>query len=419
METTRRPYEGDRRRTLSRYPDNYFDAVITDPPYYDLVMYADFSDFFYVLLRRSIGHIFQNQFRTRLSPKSQEMVANDNHVRCAGDADAMQLKTSKMYETQMSEALGETHRVLKQDGILTMVYSHTELKSWETLIKAIRNSGFIITAAWPLSTETVNRLSAQNKASLQSTIYMVGRKIKREKTAPYGHVRQQMFVALEAKMKDFDGHVEHNDYLIASIGYALEWLTKYDSLRRISGESVSVCDMLEDIREFVTGRILQQILGDMGSGNALLRPYVLYRWTYGPGTAPYDQARRLFAGCGIDIVSCGDFVKADKDRVRFLGPDDFELADRVPDTGGLVGMLYKAILLRREDRSDEAYRLLGNRAPSFWSIIRNMAKDLSGPESKELKELADGAGARVGVKVRPSKRHAPRGSKVGGGQTTL
>ena len=37
------------------YPDEYFDAVFTDPPYYDFVAYANFSDFYYVWLKRSIG----------------------------------------------------------------------------------------------------------------------------------------------------------------------------------------------------------------------------------------------------------------------------------------------------------------------------------------------------------------------------
>lgn len=32
--------------TTLPYPDNYFDAVITDPPYYDNVPYSYPSDFF-------------------------------------------------------------------------------------------------------------------------------------------------------------------------------------------------------------------------------------------------------------------------------------------------------------------------------------------------------------------------------------
>ena len=35
------------------YPDNFFDAVFTDPPYYNSVPYADLSDFFYVWLKRT------------------------------------------------------------------------------------------------------------------------------------------------------------------------------------------------------------------------------------------------------------------------------------------------------------------------------------------------------------------------------
>jgi putative DNA methylase len=36
---------------------NSVDAVITDPPYYDNISYADLSDFFYVWLKRSIGFL--------------------------------------------------------------------------------------------------------------------------------------------------------------------------------------------------------------------------------------------------------------------------------------------------------------------------------------------------------------------------
>ena len=34
------------------------DAVITDPPYYDAINYADLSDFFYVWLKRSVGFLY-------------------------------------------------------------------------------------------------------------------------------------------------------------------------------------------------------------------------------------------------------------------------------------------------------------------------------------------------------------------------
>jgi putative DNA methylase len=55
--------------TANPLPDSSVDAVISDPPYYDNIPYADVSDFFYVWLRRSIGHLYPEHFATDLTPK--------------------------------------------------------------------------------------------------------------------------------------------------------------------------------------------------------------------------------------------------------------------------------------------------------------------------------------------------------------
>ena len=57
------------------FTDNYFDAILTDPPYYDNVPYSYLSDFFYVWLKRVIGHIYPDLFSTPLTPKNSEIVA--------------------------------------------------------------------------------------------------------------------------------------------------------------------------------------------------------------------------------------------------------------------------------------------------------------------------------------------------------
>ena len=48
------------------------DAVITDPPYYDNISYADLSDFFYVWLKRSVGWLYPDDFGNELTPKRNE-----------------------------------------------------------------------------------------------------------------------------------------------------------------------------------------------------------------------------------------------------------------------------------------------------------------------------------------------------------
>lgn len=42
------------------YPDNYFDAVFTDPPYYDNVPYSYLSDFFMYGLKGVLGIFIPN-----------------------------------------------------------------------------------------------------------------------------------------------------------------------------------------------------------------------------------------------------------------------------------------------------------------------------------------------------------------------
>jgi putative DNA methylase len=47
-----------------------------DPPYYDNVMYAELSDFFYVWLKRTAGLLYPELFTGHLTDKDREAVAN-------------------------------------------------------------------------------------------------------------------------------------------------------------------------------------------------------------------------------------------------------------------------------------------------------------------------------------------------------
>ena len=49
---------------LPHLADASVDAVVMDPPYYDNVMYAELSDFFYVWLKRTAGLCFRSNSPT-------------------------------------------------------------------------------------------------------------------------------------------------------------------------------------------------------------------------------------------------------------------------------------------------------------------------------------------------------------------
>jgi putative DNA methylase len=143
-----------------RLPNASVDAIITDPPYYDNVPYGDLSDFFYVWLKRSIGHLYPEHFSSELTPKKSEATALSS--RFAGDMKA----ASSAYEEMMLAAFKEARGVLKPTGSLAVVYAHKTTRGWSTLVDALRRAGFTVTEAWPLDTEFGGRLVSQDSAAL-------------------------------------------------------------------------------------------------------------------------------------------------------------------------------------------------------------------------------------------------------------
>jgi putative DNA methylase len=57
------------------YDNGIFDAVITDPLYYDNESYSELFDVCYVWLRPTIGFLCPEHFAGQLTPKKKECVA--------------------------------------------------------------------------------------------------------------------------------------------------------------------------------------------------------------------------------------------------------------------------------------------------------------------------------------------------------
>jgi len=92
------------------FDDSVFDAIITDPPYYDNVSYSNLSDFFYVWLKRSIGLLYPEHFAGEATPKGKEAIAA--FYRHGGDKD----KSRRAYEEMMAKAFREAHRRARRDA---------------------------------------------------------------------------------------------------------------------------------------------------------------------------------------------------------------------------------------------------------------------------------------------------------------
>ena len=372
------------------YPDNYFDAIFTDPPYYDNINYAELSDFFYVWLKRTIGDLYPDLFATPLVPKSQEIVANP--IRQGG-----QHKAKAFFESMLKKSFQEIYRVLKPNGIATIVYAHKSTSGWETLINSLLDSGLVVTGAWPINTEMVSKLKAQGTASLMSSIYIIARKMKRELTGFYNNIKEELKTYLYDKLERlWSEGISGADFFIAAIGSAIEIFGKYEKIIDYEGNIIRASQMLSDVRRITTDYAVHQILhnGFAGEISNLTRFYVLYRWSYGEAKLHFDEANKLSRSSNVSLEkewNRPSFIKKEKEFIRVLGPQDRRFED-FRNSSELVDVLHAVLLLWEKGRRNEMITLLNEsgygKSDAFYRVAQTISETLPN-ESKE-KKLLDG-----------------------------
>ena len=224
------------------------DAVVMDPPYYDNVMYAELSDFFYVWLKRTAGRVFPELFRRRLTDKDAEAVANPARIRAAaaGDGDGAaspargagaRALAGRDYQERMAAIFAECRRVLKPDGILTLMFTHKATGAWDALTAGLIEAGFAITASWPVHTEAGGSLHIRNKAAANSTVFLACR--PRAAADPdaepvyWEDVEPRVREAVRRRAPEFqDAGIRGVDLYLAAFGPALEEFSRSWPVRR-------------------------------------------------------------------------------------------------------------------------------------------------------------------------------------------
>ena len=263
------------------YSGEALDAVITDPPYYDNVSYSNLSDFFYIWLKRIVGHLYPEHFATKLTPKKSEAIAA--FYRHHGSKAAARTA----YEDMMAQSLTEAHRTLKPSGTLAVVYAHKTTLGWSTLVDALRRAGFVIVEAWPLSTEMKSRLVAMDTAALASSIFLVGR--KRDLEVGIGNYEDEVQPELNTIVRErvntlWQQGISGADLVIAAVGAGLRAFTRFERVEYANGEEVPAEEFLAEVEGVVLEALLEKIFGISKSGVAAVdgpsRFYTLWRFTY-------------------------------------------------------------------------------------------------------------------------------------------
>ena len=210
------------------------DVVVMDPPYGANVMYAELSDFFYVWLKRTAGHVFPELFRRQLTDKDNEAVANLARFRGQKGAKAL---AGRDYQERMASIFAECRRALKPEGVMTLMFTHKETGAWDALTKGLMEAGFAITASWPIHTEAEGSLHIRNKAAAKTTVFLVCRPradaARAEQDLYWEDVEPRVARAVRERVGEFQAvGIAGVDLYLASFGPALEEFSRHWPLKR-------------------------------------------------------------------------------------------------------------------------------------------------------------------------------------------
>lgn len=342
-------------------PDDSADYLFTDPPYYDAIPYANLSDFFLIWLKRSLPETGWADLEDGLAPKVNEI------VQLAERNKQYAHKTRQFFETGMTEALGNGRRYVKPDGVATIVFAHKETASWEAMLSAVLNAGWVTTASWPIDTEQSQRLRARNAAALASSIHLVCRprenpdgSVKTDAVGDWRAVLRELPVRIHEWMPRLAKEgVVGADAIFACLGPALEIFSRYSRVEKASGERVELREYLEHVWAAVAREALSMIFEDADATGLEedARLTAMWLWTQstsanggGNGSAStsgddedesagedeeeeestgkakaaagfsleFDAARKIAQGLGAHLEDLGRVVEVKGDQARLL-----------------------------------------------------------------------------------------------------
>ena len=353
--------------------------IVTDPPYYDNIDYADLSDFFYVWLRPLLRDIYPDLFSGILTPKDEEITAipsrfDDPRQRFEG----LLNKTLKLMRERCSpEFPSSIFYAYKQQEEEREGRAST---GWETMLSAIVSAGFQIVGTWPMRTERSARSNALSANSLASSVVLVCR--PRPNDAPTA-TRRQFFDALEKELPAAldqltqKGHIAPTDLAQAAIGPGMQIYSRYSRVETISGEPVSVREALMAINRAIAEYDERQE-GDLDSGSRFCLDWLKQ---YGYEEGAYGEADTLARAKNVAInkLHSDGLLTSEGGKVKLLPLDAFSDSEQLTlgDTTAWEGCFRMAYHLNREDgKGIEGAAHIGREMGSNVESVERLARIL-------------------------------------------
>ncbi|MBF0103582.1 MAG: DUF1156 domain-containing protein [Desulfobacterales bacterium] len=332
---------------ISTIQNDSVDFICMDPPYYNNVQYAELSDYFYVWQKRTLQDLYPDYFNRRLTNKQDEAVANPDR-----DGNANQAKIA--YEKMMGEIFFECRRVVKENGMMTLMFTHKSQEAWETLTRSLIEKGWIITSSLPVEAESGHSIHLKDKAGAMSTVFLSCRKRLGESNEPaywtgFGGsgVQQRIREAVRQGLEEFKLlKLNPVDEMVASYGRALRVLSEQWPVLD-GNETVGPIRAMNEASRVVAEHQIQKTthgqlkVEDLAPEAAMA--LTLYG-IYGLSEFPFDEALNLSRSLNIRLeTKTGGYEASD----RFIGMNTQTSSGKQTQTASAGEKGFHAPLVRK------------------------------------------------------------------------
>ena len=269
-------------------PDTSVDAVITDPPYFDNVMYSELSDFFYIWLRIALKDTYP-EFKPEVVPRVNEIIKNDQ-----------QGKSEDFFIKGLTSVFTECNRVLKDDGIMVFTYHHRESKSWGSVLESVLKSGFYVSAIYPIHSEMSVSMHIRDMRSIEYDAIIICRKRTEEKRTTFENYEEELYInakkIIENERKKRP-HLSKGDISVIVFGKCLEIYSKYYPNITSDGEPVPVDTATDKVWEIIEQLSETDYLPP--ELDPITRAFTLN--LFEPGGISYNELNKRLRQRGVDI----------------------------------------------------------------------------------------------------------------------
>ncbi len=214
--------------------EDEFDAVITDPPYYDNIMYSELSDYFYVWQKQVLDKEYEC-YESSHTPRAESIVANP-----AED------KGTSEFEDDLFRSFETILQSLKDDGALVFTYHHSNSESWGELLEALCEIGFEVTATYPISSDIQKFTKGE---VVEFDIIIVARPASQRSTISWNSLRRNIYRTAQETHRQLEENrdLSQGDIGVIEMGECFHEYSKHHGKVMRAGVEMSAKEVVDEI----------------------------------------------------------------------------------------------------------------------------------------------------------------------------